>query len=129
MESLTLEDLTIQIEPIVGGTIRVLWSGKSNSRDPGRLLVPYFTRLLKEATATKSSVEMRFEKLEHFNSSTIAAVIQVINAARDQGVWLTLFYDPNLKWQALSFDALRRALKPFETNQTSRVQFFTAGRP
>ncbi len=52
-------------------------------------------------------VEMHFEKLEHFNSSTIAAIIRFIQDARTKGVRLVIVYNQALKWQKLSFDALR----------------------
>jgi hypothetical protein len=50
---------------------------------------------------------MHFERIEHFNSSTITALIRLIQTARKAGVKLVMVYDQNLKWQRLSFDALR----------------------
>jgi hypothetical protein len=32
-------------------------------------------------------------------------------------------YDGKQKWQAMSFDALRRALRPFETGAGNSVEF------
>ena len=54
-----------------------------------------------------ASIEMHFEKLDHFNSSTIAAVIRFIQDARQRGVKLIIVYNQALKWQKLSFDAMR----------------------
>jgi hypothetical protein len=125
METLTAEDLTLRTETSVG-KIRVTWAGKSNSRDPGKVLTPFFTKLLQTATQRKSKIEMHFEELEHFNSSTIAAVIRFINAAQEQHVEVALHYDAALKWQALSFDALKRALRPFEGAQSTKVHFVGA---
>jgi hypothetical protein len=35
-------------------------------------------------------------------------------------------YDARQRWQAMSFDALRRALRPFETSEGPAVQFAVA---
>lgn len=120
MTPLNAEELTLELEesPV---RIRVLWLGKSNSRDPGKVLRPWFDALLDEAEKSHRPVEMQFGRLEHFNSSTISALIQLINHARDRRVRLSLIYDKNLKWQALSFDALRRALRPFDDGEASPV--------
>jgi hypothetical protein len=93
------------------GVIRLDWKGKSNNREPAKLLQPFFADIVadivKAGAATKSTVEMHFEKLEHFNSSTITALIQFIQTSRSAGVPLVICYDASLKWQRLSFDALR----------------------
>lgn len=107
------------------GLLRLDWTGKSNSRDPGKLLLPYFDRVLNQALAENGAVQMHFEKLEYFNSSTIAALIQMINAAQEKKVKLELTYDAKLRWQTLSFDALRRAIRPFQATGTSTVDFKT----
>ena len=50
---------------------------------------------------------MHFEKIEHFNSSTITALIKLIQVCRKSNVKLVDGLRPELKWQRLSFDALR----------------------
>ncbi len=45
----------------------------------------------------------------------LAALVQFIRTAHDGGVALTIVYDGSQRWQSMSFDALRRALRPFET--------------
>ena len=122
--ALKLDDLMIHSEELPG-VVKLTWSGRSNSRDPGKALVPFFSTTLARAAELGAGVEMHFEKLEHFNSSTIAAVIQIVNAAQSAKVRLTMVYDANLKWQALSFDALRRAIHPF-AQEESAVQFVAA---
>jgi hypothetical protein len=108
MENLTADDLTIEAtEAEAPAPLTLVWKGKSDDRYPGKVLGPYFTRVLARAEERKSPVEMRFEKLDHFNSSTIAAVIRFIQDARQRGVKLVLVYNQQLKWQKLSFDALR----------------------
>lgn len=110
MDSLVAGDLIIELraEPAGDGdALCCVWKGKSNERQPGKLLAPYFEQLIHEAGARQVSLEMHFEELEHFNSSTITALIGLIQRARRDGVKLVLVYDQGLKWQRLSFDALR----------------------
>ena len=89
------------------GPIRLLWQGRSNDRRPSRILDPYFDTVLSAARARGVPVELHFEEVEHFNSATITSIIQVIQDARNRGVRMVIFFDPSLKWQKLSFDALR----------------------
>jgi hypothetical protein len=71
------------------------------------VLAPYFRDVLATADTRKVPLELHFEKLEHFNSSTITSIIQLIQDSRARGVKLVLVYDHALRWQKLSFDALR----------------------
>lgn len=107
MEDLVSGELKILVQSKPPHTFEVHWTGKSNARNPGATLLPYFTALLRNASETSSSIEMHFERLEHFNSSTITAIIQLIQDARAHNLRITLYFDPLVKWQKLSFDALR----------------------
>jgi hypothetical protein len=99
------------VDPAPPGVARYDWGGRSNDRQPGKLLGPYFGRVLDDAQERKAAVEMHFEKLEHFNSSTITAFIQLIQDARQRAITLVFVYNQALKWQRLSFDALRVFVK------------------
>lgn len=94
------------------GTLRVDWSGRSNERDPARALAPIFDEALARAAMAEAPIEMHFENLEQFNSSTITALIGFVRHAHAEGVPLVLVYDPGLRWQALSFEALRVFERP-----------------
>jgi hypothetical protein len=108
MENLLADDLTIEVtEPPPPEPLTLLWRGKSDDRYPSKILAPYFAEVLAQAEGRGTAVEMHFEKLDHFNSSTIAAVIRFIQDARQRGVKLIIVYNQTLKWQKLSFDALR----------------------
>ena len=121
MDSLVAGDLEIELKDEAAGAageaagaaagdvaaLCCVWKGRSNERQPGKLLAPYFEALIHEAGARRLPLEMHFEELEHFNSSTITALIGLIQRARRDGVKLVLVYDQGLKWQRLSFDALR----------------------
>jgi hypothetical protein len=108
MQGLVDGDLRIEApEDDTAHTVRLTWKGKSNNRHPNEALAPYFREVLAAAGARKQGLELHFEKLEHFNSSTITSIIQLIQDARALGIRLVLVYDSSLKWQKLSFDALR----------------------
>ena len=107
MEDLIAGDLKIQAIQHTPKILELLWTGKSNARNPTAILQPYFSQVLAVAMEQKLALELHFEKLEHFNSSTITAIIQLIQEARSKAVKLTITFDHGVKWQKLSFDALR----------------------
>ena len=117
-----LHEGELSIEPSVFlGRLRLDWTGRSSHRDPGAFLRPYLAEALRVVEEQGTVLEMHFEKLVHFNSSTIAVVVQLIAIARMRNVSLMLVYDARAKWQAMSFDALRRALQPQDTSRPSTV--------
>jgi hypothetical protein len=108
MDSLVADALTIEAdEPTPPEPLTLTWRGKSDDRYPDKVLKPYFAQVLARAAERGGGVEMHFEHLEHFNSSTISTIIRFIQDARQKGVRLVLVYNQALKWQKLSFDALR----------------------
>jgi hypothetical protein len=108
MEHLRAGDLFIEAkEAPPGAPLQLIWHGKSNERHPASTLGPFFSRALAEGKARGVPVEMHFQGLDHFNSSTITSVIQLIQDARAGGVRLVIAYNAGLKWQKLSFEALR----------------------
>ncbi len=123
METMQLEDVTARIDRSTAGSLGVLLSGRSASREAGKTLAPLFDRALADAGAGSLALVLHFERLEYFNSSTIAALVQFIRVVQERGIALTVVYDGKQRWQAMSFDALRRALRPFESDSSSSVQF------
>jgi hypothetical protein len=108
MEKLQAGDLTIDVNaPEPPAALQLTWRGKSDDRYPGKVLAPYFSSCLEEAQRRNSPIEMHFEHLEHFNSSTISAIIRFLQDARVKNIRLVIIYNQALKWQKLSFDALR----------------------
>jgi hypothetical protein len=90
-----------------GGVLACTWTGTSNEPNSSHVLRPWFDKLLAEASDKKASIEMHFEKLEHFNSSTITALIRLVQACRKSTIKLVMVYDQSVTWQRFSFDALR----------------------
>jgi hypothetical protein len=115
MENIELGDLSAALDRGTPDFLRVRFSGRSASREAGKTLAPLFDRILAEASAQSRALALHFERLEYFNSSTIAALVQFIRATQERAVALTIVYDGKQRWQAMSFDALRRALRPFES--------------
>src|SRR5947209_5837229 len=107
MDDLVSGNLRIECADGDGSSIVLTWRGSANDRNPAVTVNPYVRGVYDVATERKSSVEMRFEKLEHFNSSAITALIQLIQEARTRKLRLVLTYDGAIKWQRLSFEALR----------------------
>jgi len=76
------------------------------------------------ALETGSWIEMHFEDLEHFNSSTIASVIQFINAAHSRHVERGDALRPGAEVAgSCPSTQLRRALRPFESVSGSSIRF------
>jgi hypothetical protein len=108
MQSLIVGDLRIEaLQDEAAPSVRLVWKGKSNNRHPSEALAPYFRSVLTAVATRRIPLELHFEKLEHFNSSTITSIIQLIQDSRARSVKLILVYDQALRWQKLSFDALR----------------------
>ena len=105
--SLLAGDLSIEAHDCAPVMVRLDCTGRSNSRHPCELLFPFFETVLSKARASRCPVEVHFEHLEFFNSSTVTAVVQLIRLARAQATSLSIVFDGTQKWQALTFDALR----------------------
>lgn len=126
MVNLQAGDLTIEVDERTPGVLVATWLGRSNNRNPASVLHPWFDQLFSYAREKSLAIEMRFERVEHFNSSTIAVLIQLITSAQDRGLKLTVRYDASARWQTLSFDALKRAMRPLESSGVTSVNFVGA---
>jgi len=100
----------LTIEPrqdlAAGGPIELFFRGKSIERHPARTVVPYVAEILAVAVSESRAVRLHFETIEHMNSSTITAVIQIVQEARNRGARLVIVFDAGKNWQKLSFEAL-----------------------
>ena len=83
MENLATGDLRIDVSvDETTSSVLLFWRGKSNERNPSALLQPFFSKLLGEAQEKGMTLELHFEELEHFNSSTIT---QSFSSSRTRG--------------------------------------------
>lgn len=87
-------------------SIRVDFLGRSNDRTPESVLIPFFDDLTAKALLKSGVVELHFERLEFFNSSTISTIIQCVMKMRQRGVRAEISYDARQKWQKVFFEAL-----------------------
>ncbi len=110
VETVALGGLVAQLDRSAHSLLRIRLAGRSASREAHKVLEPLFQRILDEAKAESRSLELHFESLEYFNSSTIAALVRFIRVAHEDCIPLTVVYDARQPWQAMSFEALRRAL-------------------
>ena len=107
MENLQHEELNIQVETHASGRLQLAWLGKSTARMPGGVLVPFFRKIVDEAARRKVEVDNDLTKLQHLNSSTLAAMIGIIRLFNEAKVPMRIVYDPKVGWQERSIDALR----------------------
>lgn len=129
MDGLDSGDLAIRVDRSVPECLRLDWLGRSNSRNPAPIVAPFFEKLLTEAKASGRFIEMHFEGLEYFNSSTITVLIHLIQLAVKAVVALRIYYNAERTWQTLSFDALKRSVGSSAKGEWPRVEFFgTYGR-
>jgi hypothetical protein len=112
IEPLEVGDLRIDVVEDETPRLVLTWRGKSNARQADKIVGPYLALALTRAQAIACPLELHFEHLAHFNSSTIASVIQLIQTARARGARLIVYSDPRRQWQRLSFDALRVFVRP-----------------
>jgi len=97
------------------GELRVVWTGRSDEREPARFLGPLLTELVEACRTTAARLRLDFAGLDFMNSSTFTPVVKAIAEARKAGVAIALEYAQAKRWQALSFSALRT----FETSDGS----------
>jgi hypothetical protein len=107
MNGLVVGDLALVTEQTgTHGPLCVFWRGKSNERDPGKVLRPFFATLLDLARQRRTPVELHLGAIEYVNSSTLSAIVRLIRESRDAGVKLVIVYDGGRNWQRLAFDPL-----------------------
>ena len=107
MEALNVNDFRIEPRHTPGGPVVLDWRGVLNERDPQAFLDPYLDDALAEAQKQGASLELRFDRMEYCNSSTLGAIIDFTERVLGAGVKLVYVFDATKRWQQLSFDALR----------------------
>ena len=106
MHGLEVGNLKIAVESSTPGRLILHWTGSSNSPNECNSLRPFLALSLAEASAKKAVLELHFERLRHFNSSTISVILRFAEEAKAIAVKLVLCYDGSLRWQAHNFEAI-----------------------
>lgn len=100
-------ELKIDVPLPSAARLKLDWRGRSAGRNPGADLQPFLVEVLQAARAAGVTVEMHFEALEYFNSSTVSVLVDFVRSACAQHVPLYITYSGDVRWQRLSFDALK----------------------
>ena len=88
-------------------SIVMQWSGKSVDLNPSKFIAPLLAQLLERNSGIKKILILDFQKLDYMNSSTITPIIKILERAKRGQVQLVVKYNKLLKWQDLSFSALK----------------------
>ncbi len=99
----------LTLEKIVGDTsITIRFIGKSNERNPSKFISPILSDVLHQSDSGNKEIVLDFKELEYMNSSTITPILKVLDkATREKNYRITIVYRQSLKWQDLSFSALK----------------------
>lgn len=100
------EENRLKIEVIYDESqIIVRWLGESKDREPIKFITPIFdTIYIKNHT---KPLIMDFTQFEYMNSSTVTPIVKQLERAKKESRKVTIKYKKALKWQELSFAALR----------------------
>ncbi len=101
----TFGDLRLEVREEPRGVIRIDWRGKSNLANPESVLTPFLEDVTLRASKASAALEMHFEELEFFNSSTISTIIRHLKKLPPQ-LKVDVFYKSTHAWQKIFFDAL-----------------------
>jgi len=105
MRDFSLGELKIDVsEP--PGRLVLRWRGVCREQNPGLLLTPFFESALELAADKQLGLELRFEALSYFNSSTVGVLLRFIEATVKRKVKMKLIYDKTQRWQGHNFEAI-----------------------
>ena len=105
-ESYVSHSLKLEIQENAD-SITTSWTGKSIDRNPGQFLNPILVKLISKGNETHKRIVLDFRKLDYMNSSTITPIIKILERAKRGKMNVTVQYNKLLKWQDLSFSALK----------------------
>lgn len=93
-------------------SITIRFIGRSNERNPSKFIYPILSDALNQSAIDRKDIILDFMDLEYMNSSTITPILKILDKVRREETYrITITYNQSLKWQELSFSAL----KIFET--------------
>lgn len=90
--------------------VHVKWLGESKEREPVRFINPVFDSIYKKDS--KNPITLDFTNLEYMNSSTVTPVVKLLEHAKKNNRKMIIHYKKGLKWQELSFSALKVFIVP-----------------
>ena len=105
-ESFVSNLLKVEVKETIDAIV-ANWTGKSVDRNPSKFITPILVDLLKRSNEVKKRFILDFQKLDYMNSSTITPIIKILERAKKGNGQITVIYNKLLKWQDLSFSALK----------------------
>jgi hypothetical protein len=90
-----------------GDSITTYWTGKSIDRNPSQFINPILVDLVNRSSEENKRIVLDFQKLDYMNSSTITPLIKILERANKGKINVSVQYNKRLKWQDLSFSALK----------------------
>ena len=104
-----LKDNNLEITFQEGSKNILTWIGKSEARDPSSVINPYLKEIFEKFKG--KNLEIKFEKLQYMNSSTVPPIIQLIKDLEENSITSKITYDKSSKWQVASFKALETIVR------------------
>ena len=102
----TYEENRLKIEVKYGESETFIhWYGESKDREPTKFLSPIFETIY--ARNQQKPIILDFTHFEYMNSSTVTPIVKQLERAKKDNRKITIHYKKGLKWQELSFAALR----------------------
>lgn len=105
-ESFVSNLLKVEVKETIDAIV-ANWTGKSVDRNPSKFITPILVNLLEKSNEVKKRFILDFQKLEYMNSSTITPIIKILERAKNGNGQISVIYNKLLKWQDLSFSALK----------------------
>jgi hypothetical protein len=105
-ESFVSNLLKVEVKETIDSIV-TNWTGKSVDRNPSKFITPILVNLLEKSNEVKKRFILDFQKLEYMNSSTITPIIKILERAKNGNGQISVIYNKLLKWQDLSFSALK----------------------
>lgn len=111
------EDGKLKLEVIFDSHVTLIkWLGESKEREPIKFINPLFDKIYTKDN--QNPLILDFTNLEYMNSSTVTPIVKQIERARKQGRKLEIRYKKGVKWQELSFSALKVFVIPNQIEVT-----------
>ena len=85
--------------------IKIQWFGRSEARNPAKLLNPYFENMLSKLKDKQVAID--YTELEFMNSSTVPPIIKFIKSCSQSASSIVVNYNMNLEWQTASFKPIQ----------------------
>jgi hypothetical protein len=105
-ESFVSNLLKVEVKETIDAIV-ANWTGKSVDRNPSKFITPILVDLLERSNELKKRFILNFQRLDYMNSSTITPIIKILERAKKGNGQITVIYNKLLKWQDLSFSALK----------------------